>query len=181
MFNVHASGGLAMMERTVAEVTRVCRAERLRRPQIVAVTVLTSLEEADLRMVGVADAVEAQVVRLARLAKKAGLDGVVASPREIGAVRRACGREFLVVTPGVRPAGGAVHDQKRVLTPGAAIAAGADHVVVSRPVLAAADPVAAAHEIIADIAHGAKPRRRGTGKGDACTWPPSALGCSGCS
>jgi orotidine-5'-phosphate decarboxylase len=159
MFNVHASGGLAMMERTAADVTRVCRAERLRRPAIVAVTVLTSLEDSDLRQVGVDARVEAQVVRLARLAKKAGLDGVVASPREIGVVRRACGRDFLVVTPGVRPSGADRHDQKRVLTPGAAIAAGADHVVVSRPVLEAADPAGAARDILADIA-GAPVRRR---------------------
>jgi orotidine-5'-phosphate decarboxylase len=160
MFNVHASGGLAMMERTVEEVTRVCRAERLRRPKILAVTVLTSLEDADLKQVGVDAAAGEQVVRLARLAKRAGLDGVVASPREIRAVRRACGRDFLVVTPGVRPAGGALHDQKRVLTPGAAVAAGADYVVVSRPILTAADPAAAARDIIADMTRGAGVRRR---------------------
>jgi orotidine-5'-phosphate decarboxylase len=160
MFNIHASGGLAMMKRTVADVTRVCRAERLRRPKILGVTVLTSLEDADLHQVGVAADADEQVVRLARLAKRAGLDGVVASPREIGAVRRACGRNFLIVTPGVRPAGADLHDQKRVLTPGAAVAAGADYVVVSRPVLAAADPAAAARDIIADITRGAGQRRR---------------------
>jgi len=160
IFNVHASGGLAMMERTVAEVDRVCRAERLRRPKIIAVTVLTSLEAADLRRVGVAGTVEAQVVRLARLARRAGLDGVVASPREVGRIRRACGPDFLVVTPGVRPAGADVHDQKRVLTPGAAMAAGADYLVVSRPVLAAADPIAAANDIVADMTRGARTRRR---------------------
>jgi orotidine-5'-phosphate decarboxylase len=160
MFNIHAAGGLAMMERTVAEVTRVCRAERLRRPKILGVTVLTSLEDADLKQVGVAGRAGDQVLRLARLAKRAGLDGVVASPREIVAVRRACGRDFLVVTPGVRPAGADLHDQKRVLTPGAAVAAGADYVVVSRPVLAAADPAAAARDIIADMSRGALARRR---------------------
>jgi orotidine-5'-phosphate decarboxylase len=160
MFNIHASGGLAMMERTVAEVTRVCRAERLRRPKILAVTVLTSLEDADLKQVGVAATAGEQVLRLARLAKKAGLDGVVASPREIGAVRRACGREFLIVTPGVRPAGADRQDQKRVLTPSAAIAAGADYVVVSRPVLAAEDPAAAARAIATEMSRGAAVRRR---------------------
>jgi orotidine-5'-phosphate decarboxylase len=160
MFNIHASGGLAMMERTVAEVTRVCRAERLRRPKILAVTVLTSLEDADLKQLGVAATAGEQVLRLARLAKKAGLDGVVASPREIGAVRRACGREFLIVTPGVRPAGADRQDQKRVLTPSAAIAAGADYVVVSRPVLAAEDPAAAARAIATEMSRGAAVRRR---------------------
>jgi orotidine-5'-phosphate decarboxylase len=160
MFNVHASGGLEMMARTVADVARVCRAERLRRQKILGVTVLTSLEDADLKQVGVGTRAGAQVVRLARLAQRAGLDGVVASPREIRAVRRACGREFLIVTPGVRPAGAELHDQKRVLTPGEAVAAGADFVVLSRPVLAAADPAATARDIIADMTRGAAQRRR---------------------
>jgi orotidine-5'-phosphate decarboxylase len=159
-FNVHASGGLAMMRRTVEEVDRVCRAERLRRPKILAVTVLTSLEDADLREVGFERGAAAQVVRLARLAKRAGLDGVVASPREIARIRRACGPDFLIVTPGVRPAEADRNDQKRVTTPGAAIAAGADYVVLSRPVLAAADPVAAVQDIVTDMAHGARSRRR---------------------
>ena len=158
IFNVHAAGGLTMMQRTAAEVDRVCRAEKLRRPKIIAVTVLTSLADADLAQVGVERTTAAQVVKLARLAKRAGLDGVVASPREIGAIRRACGRDFLIVTPGVRPAGGDLNDQKRVLTPGAAIAAGADYLVVSRPVLAAPDPVAAAEDIVTDMRRGARKR-----------------------
>ena len=159
IFNVHAAGGLAMMEHTVAEVDRVCRAERLRRPKIIAVTVLTSLSDGDLAQVGVARGAGAQAVRLARLAKRAGLDGVVASPREIAPIRRACGPEFLIVTPGVRPAGADRNDQKRVLTPGAAIAAGADYLVVSRPVLAAPDPVAAADDIVTDMRSAARRRR----------------------
>jgi orotidine-5'-phosphate decarboxylase len=159
LFNVHASGGLAMMERTVAEVDRVCRAERLRRPKIIAVTVLTSLADADLAQVGVARGAGPQAVRLARLAKRAGLDGVVASPREIRTIRRACGPDFLIVTPGVRPAGADAHDQKRVLTPGEAIAAGADYLVVSRPVLAAQDPVTATEDIVADMGRAARRRR----------------------
>jgi orotidine-5'-phosphate decarboxylase len=158
IFNVHAAGGLTMMQRTAAEVDRVCRAEQLRRPKIIAVTVLTSLADADLAQVGVERTTAAQVLKLARLAKRAGLDGVVASPREIGAIRRACGPDFLIVTPGVRPAGGDVHDQKRVMTPGAAIAAGADYLVVSRPVLAAPDPVAAAEDIVSDMRRGARKR-----------------------
>jgi orotidine-5'-phosphate decarboxylase len=159
IFNIHASGGLAMMERTVAEVDRVCRAERLRRPSIIAVTVLTSLEDADLAQVGVARRAAAQVVRLARLAKRAGLNGVVASPREIGAIRRACGPEFLIVTPGVRPVGADQNDQKRVRTPGEAVAAGADYLVVGRPILGAPDPVAAADAIVLDMTRGARGSR----------------------
>ena len=162
-FNVHASGGLVMMERTVAEVDRVCRAERLVRPKILAVTVLTSLEAADLRAVGVAGDVETQVVRLATLAKRAGLDGVVASPREIASIRRACGPDFLIVTPGVRPAGAALADQKRVMTPGEAMAAGADYLVVSRPVLAAPDPVVAANDIVSEMVRGLAQRRAQSG------------------
>jgi orotidine-5'-phosphate decarboxylase len=159
-FNVHASGGLAMMRRTRTEVDRVCRSERLRRPRILAVTVLTSLDAHDLAAVGVAAAPAVHAVRLARLARRAGLDGVVASPHEIGAIRRACGPGFLIVTPGVRLAGGQSHDQKRVRTPAAAIAAGADFVVVGRPVLEAPDPVVAANDIVRDMTRGAAMRRR---------------------
>src|SRR6266481_5356723 len=107
-FDLHASGSFEMMERTHAEVTRVCRREGIRRPKILAVTVLTSLRKSDLRRVGVAAEVEHQVVRLARLARKAGMDGVVTSPLEIARIRRECGRGFLIVTPGVRPARGGV-------------------------------------------------------------------------
>src|SRR5439155_1120041 len=110
-FDLHASGSFEMMERTHAEVSRACRREGLRRPRILAVTVLTSLGRSDLRRVGVADGVESQVVRLARLARRAGMDGVVASPLEIAPIRRACGRGFLIVTPGVRPASAAPDDQ----------------------------------------------------------------------
>jgi len=151
-FTVHASGGLAMMKRVVAEVKRVCRRERLSRPQILAVTVLTSLGGAELRQLGIAGGVETQVARLAQLARRAGCDGVVASPREITRIRRACGRDFLIVTPGVRPTWADRNDQQRVTTPGDAIAAGADFLVVGRPVLAADDPAGVANEIVAEMA-----------------------------
>ncbi len=153
-FDVHASGSLEMMERTQVEVARVCRREGIRRPKILAVTVLTSLGKGDLRRVGVADEVEHQVVRLARLAKRAGVDGVVASPLEIAHIRRACGRGFLIVTPGVRPASKGHDDQKRVMTPGDAMKAGADYLVVGRPIQNAADPLAVARELVADMARG---------------------------
>lgn len=154
IFNVHAAGGATMMATTAAAVRDVCRRERLRRPLMLAVTVLTSLEDADLRAVGVPDTAAKQVVRLARLAKASGMDGVVASPREIGAIRRACGRDFVILTPGIRQAGDDRGDQKRVETPEAATRAGADYLVVGRPIRDAADPVAAARGIVAAMARG---------------------------
>jgi orotidine-5'-phosphate decarboxylase len=159
LFNVHAAGGLAMMRETAREVAKVCRVERLRRPRVVAVTVLTSLDGRDLREVGMGRSVERQVTRLAKLAQTAGLDGVVASPLEIAAIRKHCGARFLVVTPGVRPPQGEMQDQKRVMTPEAAIRAGADYLVVGAPIRDARDPVAAARTIVAAIAEGLLPRR----------------------
>jgi orotidine-5'-phosphate decarboxylase len=153
-FDVHASGSAEMMERTRAEVGRVCRREGLRRPKILAVTVLTSLGRSDLRRVGVDGAVEDQVVRLARLGRRAGMDGVVASPLEIGSIRRACGRGFLIVTPGVRPAASAAEDQKRITTPEEAMRAGADYLVVGRPIRDATDPRAMARAVVAEMGRG---------------------------
>jgi orotidine-5'-phosphate decarboxylase len=154
-FDLHASGSFEMMERTQVEVARVCRREGVRRPKILAVTVLTSLRRSDLRRVGVADEVEHQVVRLARLARRAGMDGVVASPLEIARIRRECGRGFLIVTPGVRPAGLASNDdQKRIMTPEEAMKAGADYLVLGRPIRDAPDPLAAAREVVAEMARG---------------------------
>ena len=142
-FNIHTAGGLAMMERTVADVDRVCRAERLRRPKILGVTVLTSLGDADLRLVGVESEAAAQVIRLAKLAQRAGLDGVIASAQEVAASEGLRAR-FLVVTPGCVLRHGARRPAS-VMTPAGALAAGVAPVVVSRPVLAAPDPVAAAN------------------------------------
>ncbi|MFM7141320.1 MAG: orotidine-5'-phosphate decarboxylase, partial [Alphaproteobacteria bacterium] len=151
MFDVHASGSLEMMRVTVSEVQKTCRKEGLRRPKILAVTVLTSLSRDDLQKVGVRAGVESQVVRLARLAHEAGMDGVVASPHEVGPIRRECGRGFVIVTPGVRPRQAEWGDQKRVMTPGEAIRNGADYLVVGRPILDAPDPAAAAREIVSDM------------------------------
>jgi orotidine-5'-phosphate decarboxylase len=153
-FDVHASGSLAMMTRTREEVARVCRREGLRRPRILAVTVLTSLARRDLRLVGVDQEVEDQVVRLARLARRAELDGVVASPLEIARIRRQAGRGFLIVTPGIRAPAAVLDDQKRVLSPGDAMRAGADYLVVGRPIRDAPDPLAVAREVLADMARG---------------------------
>jgi len=153
MFDVHASGSLSMMRQTVTEVNRVCRNEGLRRPKILAVTVLTSLTRDDLRRVGVQAGVEGQVVRLARLAREASMDGVVASPLEIARIRKECGRGFLIVTPGVRPSKTNWDDQKRVLTPADAIRSGADYIVVGKPIRDATDPRSAARDIVAEIEH----------------------------
>jgi len=163
MFDLHASGSLAMMQQTVSEVNRVCRNEQLRRPKILAVTVLTSLTRGDLRRVGVQSGVESQVVRLARLAREASMDGVVASPLEIARIRKECGRGFLIVTPGVRSVKSSWDDQKRVLTPEQAIQAGADYIVVGKPIRDATDPQSAAREIVTEMERaggGARARTR---------------------
>jgi orotidine-5'-phosphate decarboxylase len=151
MFNVHASGGFGMMQQTVAAVQAGAAALKQRRPLVLGVTVLTSLAAKDLTDLGINGTVAEQVVRLARLARSAGLDGVVASPLEIAMIKKECGRDFLVVTPGVRPAASAAGDQKRVLTPGGAIRNGADYIVVGRPITGAADPLQAAQDIVKEI------------------------------
>ena len=159
MFNVHASGSFEMMRRTVTEVGRVCRTEHLRRPRMLAVTVLTSLTEADLRTIGVDAEMQDQVVRLAELAERAGMDGVVASPMEIRSIRAACSPRFLIVTPGIRRGGDQADDQRRTHGPCDAVAAGANYVVVGRPIRDAADPRAEAEAIIAEIAEGLRVAR----------------------
>ncbi len=151
MFNVHASGSLEMMRLTAKEVTRVCRQQKLRKPIMLAVTVLTSLNQDDLQRVGVERKVADQVVRLALLTKEAGMDGVVASPHEVADIRAACGRRFVIVTPGIRPSDGNRNDQQRVMTPQDAIRGGVDYIVVGRPIIEAKDPVAAARAVVADM------------------------------
>ena len=155
MFNVHASGSLEMMRLTVREVSRVCRQEGLRRPIMLAVTVLTSLNKSDLQRVGVDGEVADQVIRLALLTRQAGMDGVVASPQEVASIRAACGRRFIIVSPGVRPQRAKRNDQRRVMTPEEAIRAGADYIVVGRPIMEAKDPMRAAQEIITEMERGA--------------------------
>jgi orotidine-5'-phosphate decarboxylase len=138
MLNVHASGGKAMLEAARAAVEGAAR-----RPLLIAVTVLTSLTEGDLREIGVTATPEEQVLRLAGLARDAGLDGVVCSAREAVQLRLVCGSGFCLVTPGIRPAGANAGDQKRVTTPGDAVRAGSDYLVIGRPVTRAADPLRA--------------------------------------
>jgi orotidine-5'-phosphate decarboxylase len=149
MLNVHASGGRKMIE---AALEGACEGSSDRaRPLVLAVTVLTSLGEDDLADIGMNGGAERAVVRLACLAQKTGLDGVVASPQEIAAIRRACGPDFVVVTPGIRPAAAHADDQARIATPEAAVRAGADYLVVGRPITAAANPAAAADAIVAEM------------------------------
>lgn len=151
MFNVHALGGLEMMQQTVAEVDAWCAANNAERPIMLAVTILTSSTEQTLQGVGIDRPVTDMVPRLAALAKEAGFDGVVASPKEVGLIRQACGEDFAIVTPGVRPAFASLDDQKRVTTPADAISGGANYLVIGRPISAAADPIVAADLILDEI------------------------------
>ena len=144
ILNVHASGGPAML-RAAAEA--VAAEGEAGRAKLVAVTVLTALGVEDLDAIGLRGPAEEAVLRLARLAQANGVDGVVCSPREVAAIRAALGADFLTIVPGIRPAGAAVADQKRIATPEATQAAGADILVIGRPITQADDPVAAALEI----------------------------------
>jgi orotidine-5'-phosphate decarboxylase len=147
MINVHASGG-----RTMMRAAREALAGIARPPKLIAVTVLTSLGAEDLRETGQNEAPEVLVERLARLAQDSGMDGVVCSAQEAPRLRRACGGDFCLVTPGIRLPDAAQDDQKRIVTPQAAIAGGADYLVVGRPITRAADPLAVLDRINADIA-----------------------------
>ena len=149
LFNVHALGGYDMMARTVEMLNREFPGGE--RSRVLAVTILTSSTEETLRGVGIDRPVEEMVVRLAVLAKQAGIDGVVASPREVPLIRAACGKDFLVVTPGVRPSFASTDDQKRVMTPAEALAAGSDYLVIGRPISTAPDPVVAVEAIVDEI------------------------------
>ncbi|HEV8440076.1 MAG TPA: orotidine-5'-phosphate decarboxylase [Methylomirabilota bacterium] len=152
MFNVHASGGRAMMRAAAEAATAAAKEFAVRRPLVIAVTVLTSLDRAALgRELGVVSSIEGHVLHLCQLAREAGLDGNVASPNEIRAIRNQLGPEWVIVTPGVRPAGSEVHDQARIATPGAAASAGAHYLVVGRPITASADPAGAAERILQEM------------------------------
>lgn len=155
MLNVHASGGRAMLEAARAAVDGAARP-----PLLIAVTVLTSLSKRDLEEIGVTAPPEEQVLRLAGLARDAGLDGVVCSAREAAALRTACGNGFCLVTPGIRPAGIDAGDQKRVTTPGDAVRAGSDYLVIGRPVTRATDPLQALIAIENEISQALNDARR---------------------
>jgi orotidine-5'-phosphate decarboxylase len=151
MLDVHAAGGRKMMEGALVGARQGSEGAGRPRPIVLAVTVLTSLTGQDLEELGLPTDPEETVVRWARLAQEAGLDGVVASAREINAIRRACGPRFVIVTPGIRLPAAATYDQTRIVTPAAAIQAGADYLVVGRPITQAPDPAAAAQAILTEM------------------------------
>jgi orotidine-5'-phosphate decarboxylase len=149
MINVHALGGRAMLE-----ASRNALEGLARRPHLIAVTLLTSMAANDMKEVGIEGEPASAALRLARLAQASGLDGVVCSAQEAALLKRECGSEFILVTPGIRPAAGRRDDQQRVMTPAAAVAAGSDYLVIGRPVTQAPDPVAALDAINTEIRGG---------------------------
>jgi orotidine-5'-phosphate decarboxylase len=152
IFNVHAAGGAEMMKRTANAVGEVSVKEGLAKPKVIAVTLLTSLDQNALTQIGILDEPRSVVSSWAQLAADCELDGVVASPQEIQIIRAAVDKpDFVIVTPGIRPDGNVADDQRRVLTVAKAIHAGADYLVVGRPILNAADPAAAVDRIVAEI------------------------------
>jgi orotidine-5'-phosphate decarboxylase len=159
LLDVHALGGLEMMQ-AAAKARNESALPEGQRPKLLGVTILTSMDNGSLRTVGISGPASSRAVKLARLAQRAGLDGVVASPKEVRAIRRACGKGFLIVVPGIRPEVGEVSgrkakrkadDQARIATPAEAIRAGADYLVIGRPISAAPDPEAAARAILEEI------------------------------
>ena len=147
MVDLHASGGLRMME----EAKRILEPYGKDAPLLIAVTVLTSMEDLDLLQIGINASLREQVLRLAHLTQRAGLDGVVCSPQEVEILRNACGAEFKLVTPGIRPIGADFGDQRRVMTPTAAIRAGSDYLVIGRPITKADNPAEVLRSINASI------------------------------
>lgn len=147
MVNVHASGGRKMME-----TAREALAQRSQSPLLIAVTVLTSMGEEDLREVGVAKTPAQQVADLASLARDSGLDGVVCSPQEVSLLRQSQGADFQLVTPGIRPAWSVTGDQKRIMTPAQAIQQGSNYLVIGRPITQADDPLEALAKVEAELA-----------------------------
>ena len=147
IINVHALGGYDMMKKCAKAVEKEAKALKITKPKLIAVTILTSTDENSLKKIGIDDNMEKQVLKLAKLAKDASLDGVVASPSEVKLIRRELGQEFIIVTPGVRPEWAAANDQKRIATPKEAILNGATYIVVGRPIVEAPDPLEAAKRI----------------------------------
>lgn len=148
MVDLHASGGLRMME-TAKEILLPYGKDA---PLLISVTVLTSMEEADLLQIGLNTSPMEQVIRLARLSQRAGLDGVVCSPQEVSILRDTCGQDFKLITPGIRPEGSDLGDQRRIMTPSEAISAGSDYLVIGRPITLANNPVEVLNKINGSIA-----------------------------
>jgi orotidine-5'-phosphate decarboxylase len=151
MLDLHVAGGREMMRAAAQAVVEKAETIGIERPRLIGVTVLTSLTQSDLQALGIGRGVEEQALALARLAKDSGLDGVVASPHEARGIRQRFGPDLLVVTPGIRAKGVEPDDQRRIATAREAIRAGADYLVVGRPILTAADPAEAAERLVAEI------------------------------
>ncbi|WP_126455420.1 orotidine-5'-phosphate decarboxylase [Sulfuriflexus mobilis] len=147
MMNVHASGGRRMMEAAREAIEKSSQS-----PLLIAVTILTSLSDEDIKEVGYMGTAEENVMRLARLASHSGMDGVVCSPKEVTALRESLGKDFALVTPGIRPAGSATDDQRRTLTPAEAMAAGSSYLVIGRPITQADKPMGVLLTIESEIA-----------------------------
>jgi len=158
LITLHTSGGFSMLEEAVKATLIIAERTKVEKPKLLGITILTSIDEAHFNDLfgDLERTLEEQVVFLARLAQSAGLDGVVASPKEIRSIREACGKDLLIVSPGIRPAHRAVKadDQARVMTPGDAIKAGVDFIVVGRPIVKADNPAHAAQKIVEEIEHG---------------------------
>ena len=151
IFDLHALGGFDMMRKTVEASKTKAKELGIPKPLILAITILTSMDEDSLKEVGIRGPILDEVGQLALLAMKAGVDGVVASPQEIGVIRKQCGKEFLIVTPGIRLPSDKKDDQKRTLSPKEAISAGANYLVIGRPIKEAKDPLEAVQRIVEDI------------------------------
>ena len=151
ILNVHASGGYTMMKTAADRLKAEAEINNFERPKLIAITVLTSINQDEWQDLGFQTQMRSQAVRFALLAKKAGLDGVVASPQEAKSIRESCGDDFLIVTPGIRPIGSAINDQSPISTPAQALKNGASHLVIGRPIIAAENPREAALSIIEEI------------------------------
>lgn len=154
MLNVHASGGAKMMKAAVEAVTEQAQSMNIPRPKLIAVTVLTSISNEEWSVLNPNVSIERQVANLVEVAQSVGIDGVVASPKETRIIREQCGRDFLIVTPGIRPSGSSLDDQNRISTPQEALVAGASHLVVGRPITTALEPRMAVEKILKEMGAG---------------------------
>ncbi|MEA2006381.1 MAG: orotidine-5'-phosphate decarboxylase [Acidobacteriota bacterium] len=151
MMTIHSSGGKEMMAKAVEAGIREAEIQNVEKPLLLAVTVLTSLNDDQLKEIGIQDDSRSQVLRLAGLSKEAGMDGIVCSPQEIEIIRKEFGKDFLVVTPGIRPSWAAAQDQKRIMTPSQAFKKGADYLVIGRPITTSPSPEEAFQQIVQEL------------------------------